>query len=101
MFEALPKDIVWLIIKLHLNDILRTTLLHESLFYSRRVNNDKTMFEKTHRGEQETLLYGTSYLVDWLYPLRLICKRMNNLCKEKITKVVNDPTTKFMLRIAM
>ena len=105
MFALLPKDIVWMIIKQHLTDILKNMnrSLHVGSFYcTRELSFKRTLFEKTYSKSEETIGYPASYLVDWLYPLRLICKRIDALLKEKITKVAIDGNVQqFMIKVAV
>ena len=91
MFTTLPKDVVWIIIKQYLVDVLRGMNLSFSLhpcyfFYRKRVAaNERFAFENTHTAQQDK--YNVLYFVDWLYPLRLVCKRFDSLLKEKITRI--------------
>jgi hypothetical protein len=91
MLDILPKDMVWLILKYHLAHLVERMHLKDKLhtisFYPHRGFHNKTKFEKTHceRNFRNWIYETPPFFVDWLYPLRLICKRINCLLKEKIT----------------
>ena len=86
MFCKLPKDVLWLILKWHMTDILTQGIkLHNTIFACTRANR---VFRSEYKN---TCPYGDTvlplYLVDYLYPLRLVCKKMNALLCEKVIRV--------------
>jgi hypothetical protein len=93
MLATLPKDVLWLIIKHHLLDMCKFMekfmetggpSLHEYDFCSGRVSlGARHLFEKTYDGKRTS--HCASHFVDYLYPLRLVCKRIDVLMKDKIT----------------
>jgi hypothetical protein len=85
----LPKDIWWLILKYYIFDILHEeTPVHQTLFaQSRTLIKNRVLYEKTCA--QRNVVHN-NYLVDCLYPLRLICKKTDRLLREKIVRVKNN-----------
>jgi hypothetical protein len=73
--------------------------LHDYSFYSVRAQHDKYKYERTF--DDKTSDVTAAYFVDWLYPLRLICTRVNNLLKEKITHVRKNASKKKKHRICV
>jgi hypothetical protein len=100
MFCELPKDIVWMIIKRYLNDVLKMFGIHseyplcESFFYCYRIGKtNRYLFDKTIDVNHEIVKRSLEHrmlIVDCLYPLRLVCRKMDYVLKDKI-KVVNVP----------
>jgi hypothetical protein len=90
MLTALPKDVLWLIMKQHLLNTMKMmgysiAQLYTYHFDCRRVIcGERYRFEKTFKSEMD---YNAKalYFVDYLYPLRLICKKIDALLREKIT----------------
>ena len=100
MLTQLPKEILWLILKRYIcgvifaecaNEIVLNKNgdgLHKHVFLKSRVSrHTRWRFDKTVSFGHH--LVDTVYLVDCLYPLRLICKRTDSLLREKVTQVLH------------
>ena len=100
MFTTLPKDVIWMIIKQYLFDMLSMmpirVSLHTFLFNGRRAMPYQRWWYERTLGSRMTSL---ECFVDWLYPLRLVCKRLDSLLKEKITRVPEKQLP--VIRVAM
>jgi hypothetical protein len=89
-----------MIFKQYLNDTLRMFgIISEyplctSLFCNHRVmKGDRDLFEQTLHDNHKIFHYSYEYhmvVIDCLYSLRLVCKKMDHLLREKV-KVVTRP----------
>jgi hypothetical protein len=88
MFLSLPNDVIWIIFKCYLKDIVSDlfphTSLHEFLLYSGHRSNYRT--EKTYVSLKEIGEQTGHYLIDFLYPLRLVCTTFDMLIRKKVIK---------------
>jgi hypothetical protein len=95
MLTSLPKDVLWLIIKEHLLNTMKImgysfAQLYTYYFDCRRViERERYIFEKTFSSEMDddakALYVKAVYFVDYLYPLRFTCKKIDALLRQKIT----------------
>ena len=82
MLCELPRDILWLILKTHMTDVLSKGVeLHKETFSSVRTRLGREYYERTCAAKNSLSQY---YLVDYLYPLRLVCKKINTILCEKV-----------------
>ena len=88
---TLPKDVLWMINKKHLSDYfpsrhveIRIRELHGLEFYAFPVISQRSWFERTPNGSEQLNILPC--FVDFLYPLRLVCKKFDSLLREKITR---------------
>jgi hypothetical protein len=91
----LPKDVIWIIIKHYLNDVLcrlgcKRNSLHISTYFQKRcIWVRRCEFEKTITNDNIKLDWTEAsviYFIDYLYSLRLISKKFDFLMREKITR---------------
>ena len=76
-----------MIIKEHLTEFMydHKVPLHNCAFYSKRTHIcQRPSYEKTYKGGETLNLLP--FFVDYLYPLRVICKNLDSILREKITK---------------
>ena len=113
MILSLPKDVLWLIIKEYLYELLdrmnkwllpnAKNSLHTTLFTSNRSRYGRAIFNLTYPRDEDMHFncLHKNYFVDHLYPLRLVCKRFDNILRQKINVVTRmnyfQEPTKYLL----
>ena len=101
LISDLPKDAIWLIFKHYLMDVLfvmngrasatEKISVHVHEFYGRRACRSMcypmNLFEKTfcENIEYKTTL-NRAYLIDFVYPLRLVCKQFDLVIRNKMPR---------------
>jgi hypothetical protein len=119
MILTLPKDVLWLILKRYILDIFdaievgKLKNFHFDIMPKYQVpawrddTMEKNFFEKTIE-EMPSVLNGPyedflhkMYVVDYLYSLRLVCKRFDTILCDKITKVTSPSKERFHQYIAL
>jgi hypothetical protein len=84
----LPKDIIWVIMKHYMNDLL-VAMYNDSDLYSdgrflakRNMKLDSTF----HESISSRIILASANFICFLYPLRLICRACDDVMKKKIIK---------------
>jgi hypothetical protein len=104
MFDKLPKDIIWIIMKHYITSVIIAMKEKENLFdkdfYGGRNFNSELieLLERTFSDDTNYMYDGYSllnvaYFIDFIYPLRLVCKNFDHVIRNKIviTKVPKNP----------
>jgi hypothetical protein len=92
MFLSLPKDVIWLIFKSYLKDVANGLFamkrdIHCTSFTSHR---SKSLVDKTYHKNVLNNPYNFFHLIDFVYPLCLVCKQFQGILKNKIVNKVNN-----------